>query len=76
MSCPGHFSYSIEIDQFALFFWLFYNIILKINVIWLYFWLLVQNSFPWLLGHMDSIPWPNLGSVAKNRIHLPYMELI
>ena len=33
MSCPGQFSYSVEIDQFTLFFWLFYNIMLKMNVI-------------------------------------------
>ena len=50
------------------------------NVIWFYFQQfghrLGQNSFPWPLGHMDSIPCPNLGSVAKNRIHLPYMELL
>ena len=69
MSCPGQFPYSIEIDQFTLFFWLFYNTILKMNMIWFYFWQfghrLGQNSFPWPLGHMDSIPWPNLGSVAK-----------
>ena len=50
------------------------------NVIWFYFWQfghrLGQNSFPWPLGHMDSIPWPNLGSAAKNKIQFPYLVVI
>ena len=50
------------------------------NVIWFYFQQfghrLGQNSFPWPLGHMDSIPWPNLGSIAKNRIQFPYLVVI
>ena len=50
------------------------------NVIWFYFQQsghrLGQNPFPQPLGHMDSIPWPNLGFVAKNRIQFQYLVVI